>query len=111
VASATIGDKAIAGLVSFLRGRVGRLVEVTSLDAFVNRRFVSTCTITGSSGGVSLFSKALWVKRLARWVGAGGNGICEGLRVFENSDARKIKSRQVARAAWGVSVAGCVSAS
>jgi hypothetical protein len=48
---------------------------------------------------VLLVSKALWVKRLARWVGAGGNGMCEGLWVFEKFGRQKTKSRQGTRAA------------
>jgi hypothetical protein len=89
----------VNGLVSFLRGRAGRLAVLGSGASLVKRRFVSICTITGESLEVSLVSKALWVKRLARWVGAGGNGMCEGLWVFGKVGRLKTKSRQETRAA------------
>jgi hypothetical protein len=41
----------------------------------------------------------LWVKRLARWVGAGGNGMSEGLLRIEKFELDKTKSRQETRAA------------
>jgi len=45
---------------------------------------VSTCTMTGAfSASVVWASKAVWVKRLARWVGAGGSGMSEGLLISE----------------------------
>jgi hypothetical protein len=87
------------GLASLLRDLAGRLAVLVSGASLIKRRFVSICTSTGASLGVSLVSKALWVKRLARWVGAGGNGICEGLWVFEKVGRQKTKSRQETRAA------------
>jgi hypothetical protein len=51
------------------------------------------------SVGWSLLSNALWVKRLARWVGAGGNGMSEGLLRIEEFGLEKRKSRQESRAA------------
>jgi hypothetical protein len=89
----------VKGIASLLRGRAGRLAVLGSGASIVKRRFVSICTITGASLCVSLVSKALWVKRLARWVGAGGNGMCEGLWVFEKVGRQKTKSRQETRAA------------
>ncbi|WP_291914030.1 hypothetical protein [Limnohabitans sp.] len=89
----------VKGLASFLRDRAGRLAVLGSGASLVKRRFVSICTITGSSVCVSPLSKALWVKRLARWVGAGGNGMCEGLWVFEKVGRQKTKNRQETRAA------------
>jgi hypothetical protein len=86
-------------LASFLRGFEGRLTELASGVSLAKPRFVSICTMTGASVGVSLLSKAVWVKRLARWVGAGGNGMCEGLWVFEKFGRQKTKSRQETRAA------------
>jgi hypothetical protein len=75
------------------------LVELASGVSLDKPLLVSICTISGASVGVSLVSKALWVKRLARWVGAGGNGMCEGLWVFEKFGRQKTKSRQETRAA------------
>jgi hypothetical protein len=99
VACATTGVLGDNGPASFLRGRAGRLTEPVSGVSLVKPCFVSICTITGASVGVLLVSKALWVKRLARWVGAGGNGMCEGLWVFEKFGRQKTKSRQGTRAA------------
>jgi hypothetical protein len=89
----------VKGLASLLRERAGRLTVLVSGVSLDKRGFVSICTITGASVGVLLVSKALWVKRLARWVGAGGNGMCEGLWVFEKIGRQKTKSRQGTRAA------------
>jgi hypothetical protein len=89
----------VNGMASFLRGRAERLAELVSGVSLDKPRFVSICTITGASVDVSLVSKALWVKRLARWVGAGGNGMCEGLWMFEKIGRQKTKSRQETRAA------------
>jgi hypothetical protein len=99
VAGAVTGVTGVKGVASLLRGRVGRLAVLGSGASIVKRRFVSICTITGASLEVSLVSKALWVKRLARWVGAGGSGMCEGLWVFEKVGRQKTKSRQGTRAA------------
>jgi hypothetical protein len=55
--------------------------------------------MAGASVCSSLLSKALWVKRLARWVGAGGNGMSEGLLMIEKLGLEKTKSRQETRAA------------
>jgi hypothetical protein len=99
VAGAVTGVNGGKGLTSLLRGRAGRLAVMVSGVSLVKRGFVSICTIAGASLGVSLVSKALWVKRLARWVGAGGNGMCEGLWVFEKVGRQKTKSRQETRAA------------
>jgi hypothetical protein len=79
VASAASGVLGVSGLISFLRGRAGRLAVLNAGVSFAKLRFVSICTMTGASICVSLLSKAVWVKRLARWVGAGGNGMNEGL--------------------------------
>jgi hypothetical protein len=79
VASAASGVLGVSGLASLLRGFEGRLTELASGVSLAKLRFVSTCTMAGASVGVSLLSKAVWVKRLARWVGAGGNGMNEGL--------------------------------
>jgi hypothetical protein len=89
----------VNGLLSFLRARAGRLAVLGSGVSLVTRRLVSICTMTGASLGVSLVSKALWVKRLARWVGAGGNGMNKGLLMGEKLGRQKTKSRQEARAA------------
>ncbi|MEY2782093.1 MAG: hypothetical protein RLZZ134_152, partial [Pseudomonadota bacterium] len=40
----------------------------------------------------SLFSKALWVNRLARWVGAGGSGMNKGLLRMEKRNVKKQKA-------------------
>jgi hypothetical protein len=66
-------------MASFLRGFEGRLTELASGVSLAKSRFVSICIMTGASVCVSLLSKAVWVKRLARWMGAGGNGMNEGL--------------------------------
>jgi hypothetical protein len=55
------------------------LVELAAGISLAKPSFVSICNMTGASVGISLLSKALWVKRLARWVGAGGNGMNGGL--------------------------------
>jgi hypothetical protein len=73
------GGMGAIDLASFLRGFDGRLTELASGVSLAKPRFVSICTMTGASVGISLLSKAVWVKRLARWVGAGGNGMNEGL--------------------------------
>jgi hypothetical protein len=41
----------------------------------------------------SVFSKAVWVNRLARWVGAGGSGMNKGLLRMEKSVKKQ-------KAAW-----------
>jgi hypothetical protein len=99
VACAATGFLGVSEPASFLRGRAERLAELVSVVSLDKPLFVSICTISGASVGVSLVSKALWVKRLARWVGAGGNGMCEGLWVFEKFGRQKTKSRQETRAA------------
>jgi hypothetical protein len=55
--------------------------------------------MAGASVCSTLLSNALWVKRLARWVGAGGNGMSEGLLRIEKFELDKTKSRQETRAA------------
>lgn len=50
----------------------------------------------------SLFSKAVWVNRLARWVGAGGSGMNKGLLRMEKKERQKTKSRLEAKAAFCV---------
>jgi hypothetical protein len=87
------------GLASFLRARAGRLAIGASGVSLVKLRLVSICTMAGASVCSSLLSKALWVKRLARWVGAGGNGMSEGLLRIEKFELDKTKSRQETRAA------------
>jgi hypothetical protein len=69
--------------VSFLRERTGRFAMGVSDVSLVKLLLVSICTITDASVCSSLLSNALWVKRLARWVGAGGNGMSEGLLMIE----------------------------
>jgi hypothetical protein len=53
----------------------GRPLAVPLLDGSA----VDVLLLVTSSGSVSACSKALLVNRLARWVGAGGNGIGRGL--------------------------------
>jgi hypothetical protein len=99
VACEATGVMGVKGLASLLRERAGRLTVLVSGVSLDKLGFVSICTIAGASLRVSLVSKALWVKRLARCVGAGGNGMCEGLWVFEKFGRQKTKSRQETRAA------------
>jgi hypothetical protein len=40
----------------------------------------------------SVFSKAVWVNRLARWVGAGGSGMNKGLLRMEKRSVKKQKA-------------------
>jgi hypothetical protein len=87
------------GWASFLRARAGRLAMGALGVSLVKLRLVSICTITDSSVCSALLSNALWVKRLARWVGAGGNGMSEGLLMIEKLGLEKTKSRQETRAA------------
>jgi hypothetical protein len=56
----------INGMPSFLRGLEGRLVAVSWVVLLVTPPFDSICTIRGVLVSVSLISKALDVKRLAR---------------------------------------------
>ena len=62
---------------------------------------VFTSAGEGVSFSDSVFSKAVWVNRLARWVGAGGNGMNEVLLRMEKK-RQKTKSRLEAKAAFGV---------
>jgi hypothetical protein len=102
----------VNGRLSFLRARAGRLAVLARDVSRVKLCFVSICSMTGVSVSVSLLSKALWVKRLARWVGAGGNGMSEGLWEFEKFGRQKTKSRQEDPGGLKVVVLrGCVSAS
>jgi hypothetical protein len=84
---------------SFFRARAGRLAMGALDVSLVKLRLVSICTITDASVCSSLLSNALWVKRLARWVGAAGNGMSEGLLMIEKLGLEKTKSRQETRAA------------
>jgi hypothetical protein len=73
------GGIGVIDMASFLRGFEVRLTELASGVSLAKPLFVSICTMTGTSVCVSLLSKAVWVKRLARCMGAGGNGMNKGL--------------------------------